>query len=101
MNFSFQQLWQAYEDKKEVRRRAIVARAELEQWIDCAIVFRRRLKTVSDDEYYRMLAEKFMDYAHATYNPVELAKFLKNLVEVEQQIREYDAQHEAKAKAEV
>lgn len=96
MRMSLTQLWQAYQDKKEARNRAIVARMKLDMWIKAAIVYLRQLKTVNHDKYFNKLAELLLDYAHATYEPTELAVFLKDIAGLESRLREYDAKRETK-----
>ena len=100
MRLSPSQLWQAYQEKKEARKRAIVARFDLDQWIDGVVLYRRRFQTVSDDEYFHRLAERMLDYAHATYDPSELAKFLVKIARNEQELREYDASLQVKVNVE-
>ena len=100
MRFNFTQLWTIYQEKKEARKRAIVTKADLDQWIQGALVYRRRLRTMTDEEWFYRVAESLLDYAHATYEPRELAKFLNNIVDRELSVREYDARQATKNKAE-
>ena len=99
MQFNFTQLWQAYLDKKEARKRAIVTRMELESWIQGDIVYLRQLRTCDHDRYFYRLAEFMLNYAHATYEPGELAKFLKDIAGLELRLHEYDAKREKKEDA--
>ena len=91
MQFNCSQLWQAYLDKKEARKRAIVARMNLDMWIKGEIVYLRQSCACTRDQYFYKLAELILDYAHATYEPTELANFLKDIAGLQSRLNEYDA----------
>ncbi len=91
MQFNFTQLWQEYQSKKEARKRAVVTRMELDMWIKADIVYLRQLRTCTHDRYFHKLAELVLDYAHATYEPTELANFLKEIAGLQSRLNEYDA----------